>query len=467
MTSRRTFLTGALGAGLGTSLLGCGRGPRPLIDKGGKIVIVGAGFAGIGAARELKAAGYEVEILEARARIGGRAHTSTALGSNVDLGASWLHYGKNNHMAMLALESRVPFFISDYRTSAAFNLDADTVEGFNVREARSSYNLEKRFYEVLGDDYARWEAGRRFGAAGSGKSIEDIWPALMDGVDPLVADAYRLIMESQYGLPLSEQAMEMMYLGGDSFNNFEWLMTGGMQNFARWLAKGIPIRTGVKVTEISWTQQGAELATTAGAMSADAVILTCSVGLLKSGAIKLSPGLPKDHLTALGRLTMALLNKIVLKYPGVSWPTDSQHWMMLGGDMPCFVSNHASWSKAPILNGAIGGAMAREMKNWTDEEAAGRLHRVIEKAMVRRLPDPESFLVTRWSKDPLALGAYSGRLPGANLNEDNILARPIDNRLFLAGEAIIDDYDVCNASGAFRSGQRAADQIKGFKIAGV
>jgi len=463
MTTRRTFLTGTLGL----SLLGCRQGPKPLIEKGAKVLIVGAGFAGIGAARELKTAGYQVEILEARERIGGRAHTSTALGSNVDLGASWLHYGKNNHMAMLALESRVPFFISDYRTSAAFNLDADPVESLNVREARSSYDFSKRFYEVLGDDYARWEAGRNSGAAGSGKSLEDIWPALMEGVDPLVADAYRLIQESQYGLPLSEQAMEMMFLGGDSFNNFEWLMTGGMQNFASWLAKDIPIRTGVTVTDISWSEQGAQLQTSAGSMDADAVILTCSVGLLKSGAIKLSPGLPKDHKTALDRLTMALLNKIVLKYPSISWPTDSQHWMMLGGEMPCFVSNHGSWSSAPILNGAIGGKMARTMESWTDEEAAGRLHRMIEKSLGRRLPEPEDVLVTRWSKDPLALGSYSGRLPGANLNEDNILARPIDNRLFLAGEAIIDDYDICNASGAFRSGQKAADQIMGFKIAAL
>ena len=459
MISRRTLL----GAGLGTSAaIAAGCQKRPMLPPGAKIIIVGAGFAGIGAARLLQAGGYEVQILEARDRIGGRAHTSGAFGTNVDLGASWLHYGKNNAMAMLALQSRVPFHISDYRQSAAFNLAADPVTSLNVREARSGYDFGQRFKEVLGPDYRKWRMGRLFGASGSGKSIEDIWPEMMRGVDPMVADAYRLILESQYGLPLSEQAMEMMYLGGDSYNNFEWLMTGGMQNFAKWLASDLDIKTNCRVTEISWDHKGATVQSARGSMAADGVILTSSIGLLKSESIKLSPGLPETHKTVLKRLTMALLNKVALKYPATAWSVDAQFWMMLGGDLPCTISNHAAWSGEPVLTAAIGGQLSRDAESWSDEEIAGRLHRSIEKAFGQSLPEPEDMLVTRWSQDPYALGSYSGRLPGANLNEDNVLARPIDKRLFLAGEAIIDDYDLCNASGAFRSGERAADQIMGL-----
>ncbi len=456
--SRRQILVGGA-AGLALSANACQM--RPRLDPGSSVLVVGAGFAGIGAARDLQRAGYEVTILEAQNRIGGRAKTVSTFGTPLDLGASWLHYGEDNVLAPLARQSGIGFHVSDYDKATTFDLGSDPVAQRDIRDVYRDVDIEARFENVLTGSYLRWRAGRLWGAMGSGRSIHDAWQAAMSDVGAFNADTYRVIMETQYAVPLEEEAIEMMYLGSEALPNHEWLMTGGMQAFAEWLASDLSIQLDTTVSEIAWDESGAWVTSNRGDFNADAVVLTTSVGLLKSGSIRLTPGLPQAHRRALNRVGMALLNKIALKYPAIDWPMDDEFWVLVNSELSGIVMNYSVASGTPVLIALTGGNDSRAVEALSDEAAAGSVHRALEKAFGRRISEPEATLVTRWASDPFALGSYSHRKPGANLNEDNILARPIDDRLFLAGEAIVDDYDVCNVSGAFTSGRRAARQIIG------
>ncbi len=452
--SRRHILAAGAGA-----LAGCAH--RPRLAPGSHVIVVGAGFAGIGAARALQQGGYSVTVLEARGRIGGRAFTSTAFAAPVDLGASWLHRGRDNALAPLAARSGVSHHASNYDKATVFDLGGDPVRSRAVIDVKNAVTIESRFEGALAGAYVRWRAAGLFGAAGSGRSVADAFDKAMRGVDPLDAQTYRILMETQFAVPLEEEAIEALFLSAQVQPNFEYFMTGGMQRFAEWLARDLKIMLDTKVSDIEWSQAGVNVQTQAGMFRADAVVLTISVGLLKSGAIRLAPGLPESHARALDRIGMALLNKVALQYPSAAWPMGDEYWILANGDLPCIVANQGAYSGAPILVALTGGRVSRSLEAMDDEEIAGRLHRDIARAHGRGLPEPEGVAVTRWAADPLAMGSYSHRRPGANLREDNILARPIDDRLFLAGEAIIDDWDVCNVSGAFRSGQNAARRIAG------
>ncbi|WP_165793705.1 flavin monoamine oxidase family protein [Hyphococcus luteus] len=453
-TSRRDFLLGSGAAGLG-----CGCARRPRVEPGAKVVIVGAGFAGIGAARALRKAGYATEIVEARDRIGGRAWTKETTPAPVDLGASWLHSGAKNALAGLARESGLAFNISDYNNVDVFGLSGSMVEKKPITQVYEELDIADRFKSQLFWPYLRW----RLGGGASGRSIGDVWEEAVAGeVDALSGEAYRMILETQYAVPLHEEAMESLFLGGEQLPNHEWFMTGGMQTFADYLAKDLQVRLSTHVREIEWSRGAARIVTNNGEIEAAAVVLTVSAGLLKRQAIRLTPGLPADARAALDRLGMGLLNKIALSYPSVSWPVDSEYFVLAGGELPAIIANHPVYSGAPVLLGLTGGATSRRLETMSDEEAAARLHRDFERALGLKLPEPDGAAVTRWASDPLAGGSYSHRKPGARLDEGDILARPVDDTLFLAGEAIVSDDDAGNVSGAYRSGQRAAAQIAGL-----
>lgn len=449
------------GAAAGLAFAGCEQ--RPVVEPGGRVIVIGAGFAGIAAARRLKSAGRDVTILEARDRIGGRALTDKSGHVPVDLGASWLHYGERNALAAAARNSGVDFNVSDYDNASAFDLKGGGAIPMPMVDVQRDIAIERRLGPALFWPNLRWRAGQAIAAAGSGRSIGDLWRSEVAGrVGSLQEDAYRVIMETAYAAPLDEVALESLFLGGEEISNGEWFMTGGMQAFAEHLASGLDVRLSTRVTEVEWSPKGAVVRTETDEMSTDAVVLTVSVGLLKAGSIKISPALPASHQAALDRLGMALLNKIALFYPSIDWPAEEEYWVLANGEFPSIIANHCRYSGAPLLLALTGGATSRAVETLEDDEVVGRLHRAIEHAHGRRIVEPERAIVTRWASDPLALGSYSHRRLGANLLEDEILARPIGGVLFLAGEAIVPDADICNVSGAYRSGWRAASQIVGL-----
>ena len=457
--TRRTLLLGAAGATVGAAVGTTSVRPMSKAGSGRHIVVVGAGFAGIGASRALAARGDRVTVLEGQDRIGGRALTSSEMASPVDLGASWLHTGAQNPLASLARQSGVRFDVTDYQTATTYDLSAESARARPFASIYPNTDLDRRLNQTLGLPYLRWWIGRVFAAAGSGRSVGDVWRAAIVGkVDPLVEGAYRLMLETTFAAPLDDIAVESLFQNREGIANHEWFMTGGMQRFADYLATGLDIRLATRVTEIGWDAAGALVNTEAESIACDAVVLTVSIGLLKSGAIRLTPGLPQRHRDALDRMRMGLLNKVALQFPDIAWPINAHYLGIIGGAIPTVIANHASYSGQPILMAITGGDTARRVETWSDDEVVSRLLNSLERALGRRLPAPEKTLVTRWASNPWTLGSYAYSAPGANALEANLLAQPIDGRLFLAGEAIATSAPG-TVHAAFGSGQRAAAQL--------
>lgn len=325
------------------------------------IVVVGAGMAGLGAARALHDAGLAVTVVEGRDRIGGRVWTDDSRGRPVDLGASWVHGVTGNPLVRLAAEAGVDLIPFD---------DEDEVvrrAGRPVAEA----DLQAA-QDVL--DRAR-RAARDLTAAAS--FADALAAALADG--PLDERQRRVLdtlvtatIEHEFAAPIGrlsaregDEGRELR--GGDA------LPAGGYGALATHLARGLDIRTGMTVARVELDPPDGGAAAVTGRdgtrLEADAVIVTVPLGVLQAGAIEFRPELPAPHRSAIARLGMGLLDKVVLELDDAVWPTAT-----VLGLVPAQGQRFVEWvpldreDGAPALIMGFNAAdVARELEQLDDD----------------------------------------------------------------------------------------------------
>ncbi|TVS19531.1 MAG: FAD-dependent oxidoreductase [Gammaproteobacteria bacterium] len=465
--NRRHFLYGSVAAmaaasSLGTASLKSASASAPRVAPGARVLVIGAGFAGIGAARALALDGYTPLIVDARDRIGGRAWSHTDLGTSVDLGAAWLHGGDDNPLKPHAQQLQIPWHPADYGNGRRIDLRGDVIGVAELADSMGAPALQARLADGLFWAWLRWRLGRLVNASGSGRSLAEHWEVAFAGAPDADACALRGAMESYFAAPLDEIALESLFVGeGDELlPSTERLMTGGMQRLAEGLATNLDVRLDTIVERLEWSPGRVTAITTDGEIEAEAAVITASVGLLQQSRPQLSPALPDTHRSALNRLAMGLLNKIVLRYPHRTWDDGEEYLALCGSRLASVVINYGSHGGAPILVGMLGGQRARDVEGMSNDKAVGLLHAELRRILGANLPEPDAAIVTRWGQDPWSLGSYSFLPVGARGNEAQTLAEPVADTLFLAGEAI-DTGGYGAAHNAWRSGLRAARQISG------
>jgi monoamine oxidase len=225
------------------------------------------------------------------------------------------------------------------------------------------------------------------------------------------------------------------------------------------MAQGLDIRLNQVVTEIQYSADGATITTQTDTFTADKVVVTVPLGVLKQNKIAFSPTLPTDKQTAINRLGMGALNKVYLLFSDVFWDEET----------PFFTVNDASvrfldWlnfypiTGKPILMAFYSG------RNQADIEAMDETAIIDEAlAVLDNLFDgvEEAYvdgIVTRWGKDPFAYGSYSSYAVGSVPDDREALARPLDGVLYFAGEATRIDHP-STVHGAVMSGYAVADMI--------
>ncbi|MGL5192473.1 MAG: FAD-dependent oxidoreductase, partial [Chroococcales cyanobacterium] len=215
-----------------------------------------------------------------------------------------------------------------------------------------------------------------------------------------------------------------------------------------------------KVTEIRYGGSGVSVTTQRETLRADAAIVTLPLGVLKSESIQFFPELPTHKQTAINRLSMGVLNKVILKFPKQFWPQDYQGLGYLHETGPDFYEflNWSFYSQQPALMALTGGSFAREIEQLSEGEIRSRVMGVLRRSYGDRIPEPESMMVTRWSQDPFAFGSYSHIAVGGESGDRDILAEPIGDRLFFAGEATSRAYPA-TVHGAYLSGIREAKRL--------
>ena len=401
------------------------------------VVVVGAGVAGLAAARRLRAHGVPVTVLEAAGRIGGRAWTErpAALGGAVfDHGATWLHAAERNPLvAMAGPEDRV----IDMAATGRERLFVDGREA-TAAERDSYHRAWDRLDAVVapalaGEDVSLREAMRPM--------ADDPWAetiAIWEGAVIAAADADVLSVRDWH-----RNALEGRNL----------LPAAGVGAFVVSKLAG-EVALGAAVSAIEWSEAGVRVRTARGVVRAGAVIVTVSTGVLAAGAIRFLPALPHAVERAIHGLPMGLLTKIALAGSGPGGLGLERDTRLTRRDG---AMRFIAWPQGrPYVSGFVGGRVAWSVAG--DDAAAAALARAELAAMVGGAPVGD-VVVTQWGTDPFSLGAYAYARPGDAEQRGVLEAAFPGERLIFAGEAVRTDGLAGTVGGAFLSGAAAADRL--------
>ncbi|GMU54270.1 MAG: putative putrescine oxidase [Candidatus Xenobia bacterium] len=435
-TTRRTFLQM-----LGATLLV--RSARSSQATG---LVVGAGMAGVAAAARLHSQGIKVTVLEARNRLGGRIWTDGSLGFPLDMGAMWIEGTQGNPVAEQARRLKVRT-IPDPDDWLYVDYDGRRLDYDEEEEYKAS--LLKRLEELseeLDGDISSAEAVKRV-------------LTQKERSDPFYQRRVRMVV-SDAELTSSAPADRISFLHGSEYGGYggpQLLMPDGYLGVVAGLARGLDIRQGHRVTSVAHSSKGVRVVTDKGALEADFAIVTLPLGVLKAGMVTFEPALPADKLSAIRRLEMGLLNKVILKFPKANWPAIDEFGYLsnVPGEFPMFL-NWQRFSQRPVLIGFVAGKYARELEGLSDSQQADRAMAVLRKIAGSNLAEPDAVLVSRWSQEKFTGGSYSYVPVGSTLNDYDVLARPV-GRLLFAGEAT-DRELFASVNGAYVSGVREADR---------
>jgi monoamine oxidase len=401
------------------------------------VIIIGAGAAGLGAARRLAAAGIAVHVVEARNRVGGRAWTAHApSGLPIELGCAWLHSADENELCALALQAGLTID----KTRPPWRTQMNDI-GFAPAD-------QADFGAALGRLFARLdEAGEAEGDQSADRLLDPggRWNPLLNATSTYIN-----------GVELDQLSVRDFWRYHDTGVN--WRIVEGYGRLMEALASGLDITFDSAASLIDHTGPQVRIETPRGDLRAGAVIVTVPTDVLRAGDLRFHPALP-DKIAAAAVLPLGLADKLYLKLDGAEeFPKDSHLYGAL--DSVRTGSYHLRPFGRPVIEVYFGGRFARGLE--AEGEAAfasfaiGQLASLLGEGMRKRL---HPIAATAWARDPYARGSYSHAMPG-HADARSVLAAPVDERLFFAGEACM-VHDFSTAHGAYRSGVKAADAAIG------
>lgn len=399
-----------------------------------EVAIVGAGAAGIGAARRLQAAGVACLLIEARSRLGGRAWTvADRLSSAIDLGCGWLHSADRNPWREIA-EAQGRTIDQTPPPWARPSL----VAGFPLAE-------QAAFQSALGEYRGRLAAHPDSDPDLPAAAFLDQhgrWNELIDAVSTYYS-----------GAELDRVSAQDLNRYDD--NGVNWRIVEGYGTTISAHGADLPVVLGSPVRRIDHGGRRVRLEMADGAITADAVIVTVPSSLIAEQRLLFDPELPEKTEAALG-LPLGLADKLFLL---LSHAEDFAPDTRLFGrtDRRGTGAYHVRPFGRPQIEAYFGGSLAAELEK--DGEAAfvdfaiAELTNVLGAAFAARV---KPLALHCWGSDPFARGSYSYALPG-RAGCRATLAAPVDDRLFFAGEACSRN-DFSTAHGAYLSGVAAAEQ---------
>ncbi|MCP4766238.1 MAG: FAD-dependent oxidoreductase [Gammaproteobacteria bacterium] len=384
-----------------------------------EVVIIGAGIAGIEAAKTLHDKGISFVVVEANNRIGGRVHTNNDIfGVPFDMHAHWVNYPTANPLIKYGKNNGFDIY-RDPRVSKSFVGNREATEE-EYRDQDKTYKLfnqkiKSSAYTVGGDDdNARTALGEDFFKRPWGYTVASNW-----GV---------------WGMAQNSK---------DYSPTDWWNSEGGGQHFCRegygslvaHYGREVPVSLNTWVTEIDWGGDGVEVITTAGTLKAKVAILTVSVGVLANNRIKFTPELPQEKLEAIDGIDMAVMNYIGLQFTddvfgfGADVYVDQQQHDENG------VGYMANMSGTNLVYSYVGGDQAKALENekmdvaiaYSLDGMKSMLGNDIEKKFIKGY-------ATTTGKIPFWGGSYSTAKPGKQPMRA-VLRQTLAKKLFFSGEA--------------------------------
>lgn len=441
--SRREFFAATTSVVGGTLVAACASDPPSPPDTR-SVLIVGAGMAGLSAARSLADAGWPVRLIEARDRIGGRVYTNRDWGAPLEMGASWIHGTTNNPLTDLARRAQARHVPTDYHGWTKLAVDPRL----------PSLDYHPRHWRTFVDQARDDADGGSLGAAVHAAATD---AELSESDRAQLAFFVATEIEDEYAAG-ADQLSAKTFDKGDYCGGDQDVITTGYDALPRLLAEGLQIVLNSPVTAIARRDRSVVVRTKDRSFEGPAAIVTVPLGVLKSGAIAFDPPLPDGHAHAIDALGFGVLSKSYFRFSRRTWDAENAFYLYLGHEP-------GAWSQWFTLPGASGpivlafnaGDRGRAVESSSPRDLmAGALP--IARQLFGDDIAPVEVATSTWTTDPYARGAYSFHAPGSGLDDRRQLQQPIDDRLYLAGEAVGVD-NPATVTGAVLSGRYAAGQL--------
>lgn len=438
------------------------------------VIVIGAGVAGLAAARRLSEAGLQVTVLEARDRLGGRVHTmhDPAWPVPLELGAEFVHGREPRFWHLLSAADLVPY---------------ECRQDFWVLRRGRLQRLED-LRTTVGDVLARLPAkprpdlsfaefAKRNGKSLPSKEAMDLASLYVQGLN--AAEGDRISVRGLVESGKVEERIGAAHL---------FRLAHGYDGVVKWLAAGLdPRRVTIElrtvVRGVRWKRHHVEVVAKSRGdgpertWTARRALITLPLGVLQArpglrGAVRFTPAIQEKIQTA-RRLEMGPVIRILLRFDAPFWETEALPTLPRGrrlSDMSFLLGPRAAvptwWNmmplRTPVLVGWAGGPWARRLSNRTPkrilEAGLASLSQLTGLPTARLRRTLKAWRVANWQTDPFSRGAYS-YVPVGGMDAPRELARPIQDTLYFAGEAT--EYDGLSATvpGAIHTGLRAAQEI--------
>ncbi len=404
------------------------------------VAIIGAGSAGIAAAKTLRNRGLTFRVLEASHRVGGRALTEWVNGRPLDLGCHWLHSASLNPLVEIA-------------DSLGITYDREPWHWDLSCSGRWASEAEQR-------DYDRFFATARRALARAVESGRDVAAADVVSRDSRWTPAF----DHWVSLETSADPDQVSAVDLVAYNdtNEDWEVVDGYGTLIARLGADIPVELNAAVEEIDWGSRAMRITTRKGAITATKVIVTVSTGVLGANDVRFSPPLPAWKSEAIAALPLGNHNRIYLLFDRDVFGSDRPTGVV---GVPVAGEPMAFWIGPPGHNYAMGSTGGR-FATWL--ERAG-----VAASVATARETLESFFgasitkhvvghrVSAWGGDGWVKGAYAAARPGQSHMRSE-LARPLEERLFFAGEATSSEF-FATAHGAYLTGASVGEQVaEGF-----
>ncbi|CAI0410949.1 unnamed protein product [Linum tenue] len=374
-----------------------------------KVIIVGAGLAGLAAARQLMRLGFRVTVLEGRKRPGGRVYTkkmelegggANRVSASADLGGSVLTGTLGNPLGILARQlghtlhkvtDKCPLYApdgkpvdldTDMKVEAAFNRLLD--QASRLRQLMGDVSVDvslgaalETFRQVYGDAVNEEEMGlfnwhcANLEYANAGL-LSKLSLAFWDQDDPYD-------------------------MGGD-----HCFVPGGNGRLVHALAENVPILYEKTVHTIRYGSDGVQVVTGGQTFEGDMVLCTVPLGVLKNGSVKFVPELPQRKLDGIKRLGYGLLNKVAMLFPYVFWENDLDTFGHLTGHSSArgeffLFYSYATVSGGPLLLALVAGEAALKFESMPPVDAVSHVLQILGLIPTWLLEHPEMIMIY-WQK---------------------------------------------------------------------
>ncbi len=420
-----------------------------------KVAIIGAGVAGLSAAHFLQKYGVSSVVFEASSRIGGRVFTKREANCLFEWGANWIHGNQKNPLFAFARKLKIETNLTpeESRNEQVFLSSKKAIRGAEYQERLKFFRTveEKLMSRSRGTNVSVSQELDRISKSEKWTQEQMDWARFF----------FKLYVEENYGAPISDIALSQFssaswYEGGD------YVLPGGYDQIPTNLAKGLQIQLGKKLKKVERiSKEEIKLSFEDGAVFVcSQLVITVSLGVLKSGWIDFSPKLPKEKLEAIERLGFGKFTKVFVRLKEdsrkrlISLPTWIKFFDRVT-DSGFQFFHLAKFSSCPLLIGIGVGQEAELLENLNGDELK---RYVLSRAPFLQADDIVELWSSDWGKNELYRGSYSFPKHGSKDTDFDLLGQSVENVHF-AGEACQSDvYGTVEA--AFLSGRRMAEKLK-------